>query len=60
MGNLADSLYRLTSERVTVLISNPVQMRTRTLKDSQKLSGGRQIIKWQLQDDNKYFSYLVP
>ena len=43
-GDLADPLYRLPSECVTVLINNLEQMHMR-LQRWPNLSGGRQIIK---------------
>ena len=49
-GDLADPLYRLPSECVTVLINNLEQMRMR-LQRWPNLSGGRQIIKWRQQDN---------
>ena len=47
VGNLADPLYRLPNECVTVLINNLEQMR---LQRWPNISGGRQIIEWRPLD----------
>ena len=43
LGDLANPLYLLPSECVTVPISNLEQMRMRIYKDGQNLTGDRQI-----------------
>ena len=55
MGDLANPLYHLPSECVTVLISNFEQMRS--YKDGPNLSGDRKIIEW-LPADKIFFLHV--